>query len=134
LNDTYIENNTTKFGCQVQIPTKCTYIILKYIQDFTKLSGKDCKSLNNKYLKEILLKAARSPYIQKTSKRIGFPLTNKDQLCPNDFADNNHIYKYVFDNLVDMDNQEILDKYYKQKMPEIEILKPFKNFFIKITI
>ena len=124
LNDTYIENNITKFGCQIKIPTKCTYKIFKYVQDFTKLNGKDCKSFNNKKYKEILFKTIGSPYIQKTSKRFGFPLTNKDPECFNDFGDYNHIFKYVFDNIVDLDNQQLLDKYYKGKMPEIEI-----NFF-----
>ena len=121
LNNTYIENNTTKHGCQIQIPTKCTYKIFKYVQDYTKFTGKDCKTFNNKELKRTLLRTARSPYINKTSRRVGFPLTNRDRECLNDFGNYNHIYKYVFDNIVDMDNKELLDKYYKEKMPEIEI-------------
>ena len=121
LNNTHIENNAIEYGCQIKIPMKCTYKIFGIIQDYTKFRGKDCKSFNNKNLKESLLRTAGSPYIKKTSKRVGFPLTNKDPICFEDFGDYNHIYKYVFDNLIDMDNQKLLNKHYKEKLPEIEI-------------
>ena len=118
LNNTYIDNNTKKYGCQIQIPTKCSYKIFKYVQDYTKLSGKNCKSLNNKKLKEILLRSSKSPFIKNTSCRIGFPLTNKN---PVPYTQYNQIYKFSLNNLVDMDNQELLDKFYKEKIPEIEV-------------
>ena len=121
LNNTYLENNSSKHGCQVKIPRQCTYKIFKYFQDYSKIRGIDCKKFNNKKLKETLLKYTSSPYINKTCKRIGFPLTNKDPICYKDFDKGNPIYKYVFDNLVDMDNEEILNKYFKDKMPEIII-------------
>ena len=123
LNNTYIENNITKHGCQIQIPKKCTFKIFKYIQDYTKIRKIDCKDFNNKKLKEKLLRFAASPYINKSSRRIGFPLTNKDISCFNDFegGKSNPIFNYVFHNLVDMDNKKILHKYFRDKMPEIEI-------------
>ena len=121
LNNTYIENNTTKYGCQIRIPTKCTYKIFKYVQDFTKFSGKDCKSFNSENLKQILLSKSQSPFIKKTSRRIGFPLTNKDPECFNDSGGNNYIYKYVLNNLVDMDDQKFLDKCCNKKIPEIQV-------------
>ena len=119
LNDTYIDNDNTKYGCQIQIPRKCVYKILGSIQDYTKLGGKNCTKSNNKEMKDIIFKFSKSSYINNTANRVGFPLTNKDPIC---FLDNNkYIYKYVFANLVDMDNKEILDKYFKEKIPEIYI-------------
>jgi len=121
LNNTYLENNSSLHGCQIQIPKQCTYKIFKYVQDYTKIRRIDCKKYNNKKLKENLLRSSSSPYINKLSKRIGFPLTNKDPICFKDIGKDNPIYKYVLDNLVDMDNGEILNKYFKEKIPEIII-------------
>ena len=121
LNNTFLENNSTKYGCQIKFPKNCAYKIFDFIQDYTKIRGLSCKSLNNKKLKEILFKYSLSPYITKDTVRVGFPLTNKDPSCFKDFADVNPIYNYVSKNLVDMDNKEILDKYFKDKMPEISI-------------
>ena len=115
LNNTYIENNKAKNGCQIQIPKKCTYKIFGYIQDYTKLIGKDCQTSNNKKIKEIFFSRSRSPYIKDTTRRIGFPLTNKNPESIRNF------YKFTLDNLVDMDNQELLDNYYKEAIPEIEV-------------
>ena len=120
LNDTYIDNDNEKYGCQIQIPSKCVYKIFGVIQDYTKLIGKNCTKLNNKKMKDIIFKRANSSYINNTSNHVGFPLTNKDPIC---FLDSNinYIYKYVFENLVDMENREILDKYFKEKVPEIYV-------------
>lgn len=127
LNNTFLENNSSKYGCQIKIPKKCTFKIFKYIQDYTKLRKFDCKIYNNKRLKANLLRNSNSSYISITSQKIGFPLTNKDPICLKGLADddddnnNNHLYKYVLNNLVDMDNKEILNKYFKDKMPEVLI-------------
>lgn len=122
LNNTYIDNEKTKYGCQIQIPSRCMYKIFGVIQDYTKIGGKNCTLINNKKLKDLILKYTSSPFINSTVKSIGFPLTNKDPIC---FLDNgegiNYIYEYVFKNLVDMNNIEILDNYFKEKMPEISI-------------
>ena len=120
LNETSLENNSSKHGCQIQIPKKCEFKLYKFI-DYTKLKGIDCKSLNNKKLKENLFKYSLSSYVNEKSLRIGFPLTNKDPTCFKDFNDSNPIYRYVFQNLVDVDNKEILNKNFKDKLPEIMI-------------
>ena len=121
LNNTFLENNSTKHGCKIKFPRKCVYKVLGFIQDYTKIRGLYCKSLNNKNLKENFFKYSLSPYITKETLRFGFPLTNKDSICLEDFEKGNPIYNYVMKNLVDMDNKEILDKYFKDKMPEISI-------------
>ena len=121
LNNTSLDNNSTKYGCKIQIPKKCTFKIFEYIQDYTKIIGGNCEAFNNKKLKQKLLRNANSPYIKKTSKRIGFPLTNKESICLKDFSAENPIYKYVLSNLVDMDNKTLLDECFKDKIPEIVI-------------
>ena len=123
LNNSYIKNDESKYGCQIQIPKKCIYKNFEYIQDYSKLIGKDCKIYKNGInQKETLLKRSKSPYINKISNRIGYPLFNKDSLCFLDFPDyNNILSEFFFNNLVDMDNQEILNKFFKEKMPEVEI-------------
>ena len=75
LNDTYIDNDNTKYGCQIQIPRKCVYKILGSIQDYTKLGGKNCTKSNNKEMKDIIFKFSKSSYINNTANRVGFPLT-----------------------------------------------------------
>ena len=67
------------------------------------------------------MKYSLSPYITKKTLRFGFPLTNKDPICFKDFDKGNPIYNYVLKNLVDMDNKEILYKYFNDKMPEISL-------------
>ena len=122
LNNTSIDNNKTKYGCQIQSPSRCMYKVFEVIQDYTKLKKKNCTLINNKKLKYLILKYTTSPFINNTVNSIGFPLTNKDPIC---FLDNskgiNYIYDYTFKNLVDMNNKEILDKFFKEKRPEISI-------------
>ena len=90
LNNTNIDFNNTKYGCQIQIPKNCVYKILGIIQDYTKIGG-------------------------KTTNRIGYPLTNKALKCALNY------FKCVYHNLVDMDNKEILNKYFKDEIPEVYI-------------
>ena len=44
LNNTYIENNVNKYGCQIVFPKECTYKIRKYFLDFNKLKGLNCSN------------------------------------------------------------------------------------------
>ena len=121
LNNTSLENNSSKYGCQIKIPKTCTFKLFHQLQDYTKIMNINCKSLNNKKLKKIFLSNINSSYISKNTKRFGFPLTNKDPICFNDTFDADVIHKFTFNNIVDMDDKEILDKYFANKLPEIEI-------------
>ena len=122
LNNTYIDNNKTKYGCQIQSPSKCMYKILGIIQDYTKIGGKNCTLINNKKMRDLILEYSRSHFINSTANIIGFPLTNKDPIC---FLDNcegiNNLYECVFKNLVDVNNEEIINKNFNEKMTEISI-------------
>jgi len=123
LNNTYIENDKSKYGCQIQIPKLCLYKIFEYFQDYTKLIGKNCTNYySGKKQKKRLIKYSRSPYINETVRRIGYPLLNKIPSSLLDFPGRKKVLEKSFlENLVDMDNQSILNEYYKEKVPEIEI-------------
>ena len=123
LNNTYIDNDKLKYGCQIQFPQKCAYKILNGIQDYTKLNKKNCQNFRIKNEKEVLLEQSQSYYVNDKTKRIGYPLTNNCPVCSLDYLFNTDhpLRNYFFKNLVDMDNEEILEKYYKDRMPEIVI-------------
>ena len=121
LNNTSIENNINKYGCQIIFPKLCPYKIGKYFLDITKLKGLKCNNINKSSRKKIL-EISKSPFLSNKSLHVGYPLTNKDSICFLDFNDNDNILKnYFLNNLVDMDDKKLLKKYFKNKIPEIEI-------------
>ena len=104
LNNSYIQNNITKYGCQIIFPDNCPYKILKYFQDITKIGNIKCQNSKKDGLKKILEKS-KSPYLNKnkTSKLIGYPLLNKASAYFVDYSDiHNVLYDYFLKNLVDM--------------------------------
>ena len=109
LNNTSIENDNYKYGCQIKIPKNCPYKILKYIQDFTKIKGVKC-SAQKKDAKKLLLKLSKSVNIQEKTNRIAFPLTNKDPSCFLDDTDDIIILDYFLKNLIDIDNNTQTNK------------------------
>ena len=122
LNNSYIENNQSKYGCQIVFPKRCPYKIYNKIQDYTRLLRKRCENYKLDGSKEILLSKSKSLFLNKEVKRIGYPLTNKDPICNLDMInEHNFIEEYFFKNLVDMDNRDILKKYFKDKNPEVEV-------------
>ena len=123
LNNSYIQNNITKYGCQIIFPEKCPNKILKYFQDITKIKGIKCQNSQQDGIKEIL-QNSKSPYLDKnkTIKRVGYPLLNKAPAYFMDFPDNHNLLrKYFLENLVDMENTEILETVFKNQTPEIQI-------------
>lgn len=123
LNNTYIQNNHSIYGCQIPFPKICPYKFGKYFLDLTKIKGINCKYIQTNY-KETIIKKSNSPYLNKTFKRIGYPLTNKDSVCFLDYR-SDIIKKFFIQNLVNMENKEILNTVFKNKEPEIQI--DFKN-------
>ena len=124
LNNTFLENKSTKYGCQIIFPLRCPYPVFKNFLDYSKIIGKECKKLDIN-AKNKLLKLSNSPFINNSVSHIGYPLTNKDPICNLDFNDtfseNLIIRKYFLENLVDMKNKEVLNEYYKNNIPEVEV-------------
>ena len=112
LNNTFIEDDLIKYKCKIQFPKKCPYKIFKYFQDFTKLSNINC-SIPKRNNKKVILKKSKSRYINKKTKRIGFPLTNKNKKGKLDYKDD-LLKSFVLNNLFDVDK-----KRHKKRKPEL---------------
>ena len=121
LNNTLLDNSSKKYGCQIVFPKRCPYQLFKNFLDITKILGKECKKFHINTKKK-LLKLSKSPYINAKVNHIGYPLTNKDLSYSRDFIDRKNIMRKCFlKNLVDLENKEVLNKYFKNKTPEVEV-------------
>ena len=118
LNNTKIDNNKKIYPCEFIIPNhNCFLNFLGPAFDFSR--GKTCLKRSEDD-KNKLKAASTSKYINKETKRIGYPITthrinfnlNKQQNAKN-------LYKEVMDNLVDMDNAEQLKLLGKKEEPEV---------------
>ena len=118
LNSTSIINNNSIYGCQIQFPKKCSYKLFYFFQDFTKIMKKNCSRQIKKNPKDNLIKYSSSPFITKETKLFGYPLSNKDPVCIKD-ENGSALQNNFLINLVDMENEQILDKYFKNKKPEV---------------
>jgi len=87
--------------------------------DMSKNKKIDCKNRKKNSL-DVLLKFSKSSNINNKTKRIGFPLTNKEPFCCKNEKENFYrkILKY---NLLDMENKEIIKNIPKEYLPEIEV-------------
>ena len=103
LNNTYLVNNKSKYGCQIRLPKSCTYKIFNWSQDISKITKLDC-SVGIKDARKVLLETLRSPYVNKNTKRFGYPLTNNDQVGWLDGKDKTILLNYTYENMLDMDN------------------------------
>ena len=122
LNNSFIDNKKSKYGCQIVFPKKCPYKVLHRFQDYTKIFGKKCENYRLNGSKEMLLEKSKSNFINEKTNRIGYPLTNKDAYCGLDIiGGRNFVLEYFFKNLVDMDNKIILEKFFTDKLPEVEV-------------
>ena len=122
LNNTFIENDLTIYGCQIKYPKSCPYKILKYVQDLTKLYHINC-SVSNKNNKDNIFENSHSPFIHNNTKKIGFPLTNKGIIGRLDGKDDTLLTKYVLDNLFDIENNT-------QNISEYELLLDFSKTYL----
>ena len=123
LNNTYIQNNVTKYGCQIRFPDKCPHKIFKHFLDINKIKRIKCQNSKKDGIKGFL-KKSNSPYLNKNKnfKLVGYPILNKAKPYFLDFPDNHNLLReYFLNNLIDMENKEILDTVFKNQTPEIYI-------------
>ncbi len=127
LNDTSIENDDRKYGCQIKIPKYCQYKLFSRFQDFTKMFHINCshKKFNSR---KIILKYSKSSYINKKTKKFGFPYTNYGFAGCTDGLDTKIIKGYVQKNIFDLDNNyknfsepEIIVDFSKDSLGELLI-------------
>ena len=119
LNNTYIENDINKYGCQIIFPKRCDYKILSFTQDLTKLSHLSCSD-KPKNSRENILKFSKSPYVSDNTLKFGFPLTNNEE-GQKDGMDDIILKSYTSFNLMDM------DKNYSKNLFIPELIVDFSN-------
>ena len=114
LNNTLLDNDKEKYGCQIKIPKWCPFKIGKYFLGGNKVC---LSSLIDP--RQNLIKNSKSPYINKNTLNIGYPLVNKDErLFPS--VNFSSLKNYFLDNLIDMNNETLL-KSLNEKKPEISV-------------
>ena len=91
----------------------------------TKISGFEC---NKKVTKNKILEKSKSPFINNYTKRIGFPLTNRNPIFIKDYfqellVGEGSFFNLVIDHLIYMDNETQINNLFKNDYPEI-------NYFI----
>ena len=119
LNNTSIDNDNKKYECMIQTPKYCLYKIGKYFFDRNRFSNLNCSSVYFSGSRNKILSHSKSPFINKNTKHIGFPLTNKEEKFFYDM-DFQQYRTYIFQNLIDMDNLTLLNSLTDRK-PEISI-------------
>ena len=73
----------------------------------------DCP-LGKKDARKNLLKACTSPYINKNTKRFGYPKTNNEEVGGLDGKDKWILLNYTYENMLDMDNISMDIKYWPE--------------------
>jgi hypothetical protein len=117
LNNTYLENDIKKYGCQIKYPKVCSYKILSDSQDITKITKLDC-SVGKKDARKILLEALNSPFVNSNTKKFGYPLTNKGEVGGLDGKDKWVLLNYTYENMLDMDNITREIKYWPEQVAD----------------
>ena len=120
LNNTFIENNISKHGCKIIIPKTFTYKIGTYFFDKIILNKNNCKETFD--TKKKLIEFSNHQYLNIKTKRIGFPLPNKNYMIHMASALNSDTVKNFFkNNIIDLDNKTLVKKLFKNNEPEIII-------------
>jgi hypothetical protein len=116
LNQTSIDNDKNKYSCMIRIPKYCVYKIGRLFLDKDRFSSCS-KQLYNP--RELILKKSRSPYIDKNTLHIGFPLTNKNEKFFQDMSQNDFVSTYYQD-FIDMNNETLINSL-NGYIPEISV-------------
>ena len=117
LNNTYIENNLNIYPCRIRFPKICPFKVGQFFLDITNWKEIDCNKSHNNAKKRLLL-FSHNKFFNMNTKRVGFPLLNKDKKI---FVPDGRLSNYVKNHLVDMDNRKLVDKIFKNNTPEIVI-------------
>lgn len=100
LNNTSIDNRSSRHKCLIKIPKFCPYKLGKFFLDFNRISSFNCD--NNKINpRKSIIEKSKSPFINKNTLHIGFPLINQDdEIIKNIYKDD--YFKFVYNNYIDM--------------------------------
>ena len=119
LNNTKLDNDKSKYPCQIIVPDHNCY--LNFLGPYLDFSmGKECKQKKGEKYK--LKQVSTSKYVNKTTKRIGFPITtHRINFNLNKQLNSANLYHEIMNNLVDMDNKEQLEALGESEKPEVVV-------------
>ena len=134
LNNSFIENDNKKHKCKIRFPNKCPYKIGKFIFDNSKKKKFICNEKIN--TKKKLIDNSKNKYISIQTKRVAYPLPNKNkQIYKPISIFSDEVKKMFYNNLVDLDNKDLAKKILKNNTPEIIIdytNNPFGDLIIDV--
>ena len=132
LNNTYIKEDIHKYGCKIRIPKTCAYKIGKFIFDNSRKNNSLCNEKVD--TKRKLLENSKNKYINLETKRIGYPLPNKNKNIHKAISiKSDEVLKFFQNNYIDMDNHTLVKTIFNDSQPEI-IIDYNKNPFGEINI
>ena len=122
LNESFIDNNKTKYSCSINIPSeKCLIDIFSPFFDLSKLLNIQCnkRKKNEKYL----LKQMSNLKNSKNIKKIGYPITigKQEEIKGRPAMYSDTLLEFVKNNLINLDNANNLEKIKHYKKPEIYV-------------
>ena len=131
LNMTYIDNNSKSYPCKIIIPkNKCLIDIFGPLLDFSRFIN--CNNRKNKE-KHLLYDISNLRNKTNNVKRIGYPITISKKPQSSTSLYDRKLFRFMKNNLIDMDNFDQLKKLSKRKRPEI-ILDYTKDPFGELNI
>ena len=118
LNKTMLNNDKSEYPCSIIIPNHNCYLnFLGPFFDFSKSISCSNRKGNEK---DKLLSLSKSTYVNKNTKRIGYPITtHRLNFNCNSQKNSNNLYNEIMKNLVDMDNKKQLEELGEKEKPEI---------------
>ena len=134
LNNTFIDNDSSKYPCKVKIPkNKCLIDIVGPFLDASKLIGINCE--NRKEKEKYLLKNLLNLKNYTDINRIGYPITigNNSEIIGKPAMYSNTLLEFMKNNLIIMDNKEQLNNLDDYQKPEV-IVEFNENPYGKIKI
>ena len=132
FNNTQINNDESIYPCSMTIPNHNCY--LNFLGPYFDLSKSISCSKRKEDEKNKLISISNSKYVNKTTKRIGFPITtHKDNYNLMIQKNAKKIHEEIMQNLVDMDNKQQLDELGEREKPEV-VLDYTKNEYGDIHI
>ena len=120
LNNTYIDNDKSKYPCIMKIPkTKCLINIVRPFLDVSKYAGIKCENRREK--EKYLLKNFFNQTNNTNIKRIGYPITiGKDpEIVGKPAMYSDTLLEFVKNNLINMDDKQQLNKLEEYQKPEV---------------
>jgi len=134
LNNTNINKNNYNSECSIIIPKNCPMYAYYGIMDFSKFSNINCKNINAKDYKDLLLKylILDNNYNFSNTTKFGYP--NSNLLSIYNISNTSDFNKQIISKIIDMDNKTILNNITQNEKPEI-ILEFSNNYNdVKINI